>query len=208
MPGSPNGPAYGSQPKLVVMKVLCKLRWRKIRHPLIFSHSLYLHSFSVFLSVFLSPCSFSPLLSIFLTRCVFLSVSLRHVLSLSSPLFILYLFHFLSFKLSLVFTVIFHALLPLCLSHPFSCPSLTLPFYQNRFVPHLLSLPLFLSFTLHLHQFFSGTLNSIQYVIYFCSNPHFLPPSVLAVPVAGVCVLQMGQEVLSVSLLCCQDKFI
>lgn len=97
MLGSPNGPAYGSQPKLVVMKVLCKLRWKKIRHPLIFPHSLHLHPFFVFLSAFRAPCSFSPPLSIFLTRCVFLSVSLHQVLSFL-PSF--YSFIYFTFSLS------------------------------------------------------------------------------------------------------------
>lgn len=47
MPSPPNGPAYGSRPKLVVMKVLCKLRWREINHPLIFPPHLASHPFHI-----------------------------------------------------------------------------------------------------------------------------------------------------------------
>lgn len=67
------------------------------------SLSLYLHSFFVFLSQFLAPCSFSPLLSIFLTRCVFPSVSLHQALSFLPS------FYSLSVSLSL-FQAVLHIL--------------------------------------------------------------------------------------------------
>lgn len=102
MLGSPNGPAYGSRPKLVVMKVLCKLRWRKIRHPLIFPHSLYLHSFFVFLSPFLSLRSISPLLAQSFPQGVSFSLSPSDTSSVFHPLFLfLIYFTFASFRLSL-----------------------------------------------------------------------------------------------------------
>lgn len=120
MLGSHNGPAYGSQPKLVVMKVLCKLRWRKIRRPLIFpslSPSSFILCLPLPVSVF--QFIFSPDLSIFLTRCVFLPVSPCYLLFLPSPLSVFRLFHFLCFKLSLIFSIIAHALLPLHSLFPF-----------------------------------------------------------------------------------------
>lgn len=104
MLGSPNGPAYGSQPKLVVMKVLCKLRWRKIRHPLIFPSSLFLFICSLYSSLwFLSSCSFffHCSLSLFWQG---VSFSLHHILSLSAPLYFLYLSRFPSFRLCLIFS--------------------------------------------------------------------------------------------------------
>lgn len=183
MLGSSNGPAYGFWPKLVVMKVLCKLRWRKIRHLPSLSLSSFNLCIPLSLPVFLFI--FSSALSIFLTRCVFPSVC--HILSISSPFSFLHPFHFLSFRL----------FLHLCL--PFSCPPLTLPRYQNSFVPHLL-FPHF-----NVLQFFSGTPESVSaptklhlvgYFIY--SHPHCsLPPLSWARFMCVRCCVQMGQEVLS-----------
>lgn len=90
MLGSPNGPAYGTRPKLVVMKVLCKLRWRKIRNLPVLLHSLHLHSFSALLSLRLSSSfSSSPLITV--TSCIFPSVSLHRVFPFASYLFSYYL---------------------------------------------------------------------------------------------------------------------
>lgn len=127
MLGSPNGPAYGSRPKLVVMKVLCKLRWRKIRHPLIFPHSLHLHSlyssFSFCLPVHFFLCSLNLSDKVQLSLCLLPS----HPLFSSFPLSFLYLFLFPSLRLSLILSslfmlsrlsisvVLFHAHCSLCL---------------------------------------------------------------------------------------------
>lgn len=75
-------------PKLVVMKVLCKLRWKKIRHPLIspLTLSIFIHSLFIPLPVSVFLFIFSSALSIFLTRCVFLSVSHCYSLFHSFPL--------------------------------------------------------------------------------------------------------------------------
>ena len=85
MPGSSNGPAYGSRPKLVVMKVLCKLRWRKTRHPPIFPHSLSIFIQSLY-SSHCFPVHFLLCSQSFLTRCVFLSISVPHILPSFFPL--------------------------------------------------------------------------------------------------------------------------
>lgn len=128
MLGSPNGPAYGSQPKLVVMKVLCKLRWKKIRHPLIFPHSLSLSSF-----ILCIPLSVSSSLFIFSSALnLFDKVRLSLCLPPSSPLFPPLLLFFICFTFSLsscpsypppsfmpswlfVFLILFHAHCLLCL---------------------------------------------------------------------------------------------
>lgn len=131
MPGSPNGPAYGSQPKLVVMKVLCKLRWRKIRHPL-FSLSAFLHS--AFLSPFLLACSFSSLRSQSFWQGVSSSLFPSAMSFLSFICFSFLLSDSPSFSPSL-----------LMLSGFFVCLFVTLPLYPNA----LLLPPLFLSVTFH-----------------------------------------------------------
>lgn len=159
MLGSPNGPAYGTRPKLVVMKVLCKLRWRKIRDLLMFLHSLHLHSFSALLSLHLSP-SFSPI-SITVTSCIFTSVSPSHILfCFSSYLFILYIFS--------LFQAVIHFLHYYLSSLHLSFPSMPVSFYV--FVKTDWSLICCLSFFYFVHSFVVFLRHS---GVNFCS---YLPP--------------------------------
>lgn len=104
---SPNGPAYGSRPKLVVMKVLCKLRWRKIRHPLAFSHSVFLFIHSLYSC----PC-FCLTVYFLHRRLSYPSLSPFIISSLLPLLSFLYLCHFPSFTPSFCH----HAILSLHLS--------------------------------------------------------------------------------------------
>lgn len=128
---SPNGPAYGSRPKLVVMKVLCKLRWRKIRHPLAFSHSVFLFIHSLYSSLcfcltvyflhrHLSCSSLSP----FITSSLFLFFIFVTFPLLDSPLIFSSLFMLFCLSISL---------------SSFVCVSASL-LEQNEIAPYLLFL--------------------------------------------------------------------
>lgn len=119
------------------MKVLCKLRWKKIRRP--FTLSVFIQSQFPPPSVFLLLALFT--LRIFSTRCVSLCHILLCFLALLS-----FCIHPLSFSIHLLLS--HHALLPLHLFLLLSCSLLSLPLHQNRFIPPL-SLPQFCSFPRH-----------------------------------------------------------
>lgn len=135
MLGSPNGPAYGTRPKLVVMKVLCKLRWRKIRNLLIFPHSVFIPSLYSSLCLSLPFPFLLSSLSHFDEVYLFLCLPPSHPLLSLPSIHSLYLFSLSScrsFSPSLfMLSGLFSFPPPLSISLSFLCPPLALPLYQN-----------------------------------------------------------------------------
>ena len=201
MLGSPNGPAYGTQPKLVVMKVLCKLRWRKIRHPHIFSHSP--SSFILHFSLSASPCLFIlfSALTIFLTRCIF---SLSLSLSQWCPLSFLPSFYSLSASLSVSqavphFTIIVHALFPLCLLHAYPLLCLFAKVNLSLLLSFLFHSPHSLVFLRHSYH------HLVCYLLLFAIADTLIcfPSPVLVMPVGGFFCVLMYCRWAKTCYLCC-----